>query len=116
MLPPGEPVPKDLSCDIARAENRRVHWSVTVLTTAGRPQVETFEAATNGKSSPISNNTTVSFRPTDDTLEATFAGPAGQSDSQTRTLSADQEQMTCRGILTEGDGLTVHYVDVYDRR
>jgi hypothetical protein len=115
MLPPGGPVPKDLVCDIARADNSHVKWSVTVLTTEGRPHVETFDTVANGEFYPISRGTTASFRLAGDTLQATFKGPSGQSDAQTCTLSADRKQMTCRGVLTEGDGRTVNYVDVYDR-
>lgn len=115
-LPPGEPVPHDLTCEIARVDSSHVQWSVTILTPAGRPHVETFAVTANGEFSPINSGTTASLRLTDDTLQATFKGPAGQSDAQTCTLSADQTQMTCRGVLTEGDGQTVHYVDVYDRR
>jgi hypothetical protein len=114
-LPPGEPVPKDLICDIARADTSHVQWSLTVLTTEGRPHVETFDTVANGEFYPISSGTTASFRLTGDALQATFKGPTGQSDAQTCTLSADHQQMTCRGVLTEGDGRTVSYVDVYDR-
>jgi hypothetical protein len=115
-LPSGEPAPKDLICDIARAESGHVQWSVTILTPEGQPYVETFAAPANGEFSPINSETTASVRLTDDTLQATFKGPAGQSDAQTCTLSADHTQMTCRGVLTERDGQTVNYVDVYDRR
>jgi hypothetical protein len=115
-LPSGEPVPKDLICDIARAESGHVQWSVTILTPEGQPYVETFAAPANGEFSPINSGTTASFRLTGDTLQATFKGPTGQSDTQTCTLSADHTQMTCRGVLTEGDGQTVNYVDVYDRK
>ena len=115
VLPPGESVPKDLICDIARADNSHVKWSVTVLTAEGRPQVETFDTVANGEFYPISSGTTASFRLTGDALQATFKGPTGQSDAQTCTLSADHQQMTCRGVLTEEDGRTVSYVDVYDR-
>ena len=115
-LPPGVPVPKDLICDIARAESSHVQWSVTILTPEDRPHVETFTAAANGEFSPLNSETTASVRLTDDTLQATFRGPASQSDAQTCTLSADQTQMTCRGVLTERDGQTVNYVDVYDRK
>src|SRR4029450_8251698 len=38
-LPPGAPVPKDLICDIARADNSHVKWPITILTTEGQPQV-----------------------------------------------------------------------------
>jgi hypothetical protein len=114
--PPGAPVPKDLRCDLARAESGHVQWAVTILTPEGQPYVETFDVAADGEFSPISGETTASVRLTDDTLQATFKGPAGQSDTQTCTLSADQKQMTCRGVLTGGDGQRVNYVDVYDRR
>jgi len=114
-LPPGEPVPKDLICDIARAESNRVNWSITILTPEDQPYVETFDVTANGEFSSISSETTASVRLTDDTLQATFKGPAGESDTQTCTFSADQTQMTCRGVLTERDGQTVNYVDVYDR-
>jgi hypothetical protein len=115
MLPPGEPMPKDLICDIARADTSHVKWSLTVLTAEGEPQVETFDTVANGEFYPISSNTTASFRLTGDTLQATFKGPAGQSDAQTCTISADHKRMICKGLLTEGDGRTVNYVDVYDR-
>jgi len=113
--PPGEPVPKDLICEISRAEDSHVKWSVTVLTAEGRPHVETFDTVANGEFYPVSSETTASFRLTGDTLQATFKDPAGQSDAHTCTLSADHKQMICRGVLTEGDGRTVNYVDVYDR-
>ena len=115
MLPPAEPAPKDLICDIARADTSHVQWSLTVLTAEGRPHVETFDTVANGEFYPVGSGTTASFRLTGDALQATFTGPTGQSDAQTCTLSADHQQMTCRGVLTEGDGRTVNYVDVYDR-
>ncbi len=77
--------------------------------------VETFEAAADGESHPISSDTAASCRLAGDGLQMTFKGPAGQSDTQRCILSADQKQMTCSGVLTGGDGETVHYVDVYDR-
>jgi hypothetical protein len=115
LLPPGESVPKDLICDIARADASHVKWSITVLTSEGRPHVETFDTAANGEPYPIGSGTTASFRLAGDALQATFKGPTGQSDAQTCTLSGDHKQMICRGVLTEGDGRTVSYVDVYDR-
>ena len=114
-LAPGEPVPKDLICEISRADNSHVKWSVTVLTAEGQPHVETFDTVANGELYPVGSGTTASFRLTGDALQATFKGPAGQSDAQTCTVSADRKQMICRGVLTEGDGRTVNYVDVYDR-
>jgi hypothetical protein len=115
MLPPGEPVPKDLICDIARADNTHVKWSLTVLTAEGEQHVDTFDTVANGEFYPISSDTTASFRLTGDALQATFKGPPGQSDDQTCTISADHKQMICKGVLTEGDGRPVNYVDVYDR-
>jgi hypothetical protein len=114
--PPGAPVPEDLLCDLARTESNHVRWSITIFTPEDQPYVETFDVTANGEFSPISSETTASVRLTDDTLQATFKGPTGQSDTQTCTLAADHTQMTCRGVLSAGDGQTVNYVDVYDRR
>jgi hypothetical protein len=115
-LPPGEPAPNDLTSEISRADGHQVTWSVTIVTPDGRPHVVTFDAAPDGESHRISSDTTASVRLTGDTLQATFKGPAGQSDAQTCTVSADQQQLTCRGVLTDGNGQTVNYVDVYHRR
>lgn len=114
-LPPGEPVPNDLTSEISRADSSHVKWSVTILTPDGRPHVVTFDAAANGEFYPLSSDTTASARLTGDTFQATFKGPSGRSDAQTCTVSADRKQMTCRGVLTNGTGQTVSYVDVYDR-
>jgi hypothetical protein len=114
-LPPGEPAPNDLTSEISRADGNYVTWSVTIVTPDGQTQVVPFDAAIDGESSRISGDTTASARLTGDALQATFKGPTGQSDTQTCTVSADQQQMTCRGVLTGGDGHTVNYVDVYDR-
>ena len=115
-LPPGEPAPNDLICDIARAESSHVQWSVTVLTPEDQPYVETFATPANGEFSPISSETTASFRLTNNTLQATFKDPADQSNAQTCTISANHKQMTCRNVLTEREGQSVNYVDVYHRR
>jgi len=114
-LPPGEPAPNDLTSEISRADGNYVTWSVTIVTPDGQSHVVPFDAATNGESYPISSDTTASARLTGDTLQATFKGPTGRSDAQTCTVSADQQQMTCRGVVTDGAGRTVNYVDVYDR-
>jgi hypothetical protein len=114
--PPGAPGPEGFLCDIARTESSHLQWSITILTTEDQPYVETFDVTTDGEFSPISSETTASVRLTDDILQATFKGPAGASDVQTCTLSADQKQMTCRGVLRTGAGQAVKYVDVYDRR
>ena len=77
--------------------------------------VETFNAVGDGEFHSISGDTTASFRLTGNILQSTFRGPTGQSDVQTCTVSTDQKQMTCRGVLTDGNGRTVNYVDVFDR-
>jgi len=114
-LPPGEAAPNDFVHEISRADDSRVQWAITVVAADGRSYVETFDATASGAAHPLGNGTTVSFSLSGDTLRATFRGPAGQSDVQTCTLSPDQKQMTCRGILTGAKGPTVNYVDVYDR-
>ena len=114
-LPPGEPGPTDLTNEISRADGTFVTWSVTIVTPDGQPHAVTFDAAANGESYRISSDTTASARLTRDTLQATFKGATGQSDAQTCTVSRDQRQMTCRGVLTDQNGHTVNYVDVYDR-
>jgi len=114
-LPPGEPAPNDLTSEISRADGNSVTWSVTIVTPDGQSHVVTFDAADNGEFVPISSDTSAAARLIGDTLQATFKGPIGQSDAQMCTVSADQQQMTCRGVLTDGNGQTVSYVDVYDR-
>jgi hypothetical protein len=114
-LPPGEPAPNDFIHEISRADLEQVKWATTVVAADGRSYVETFNATASGAAHPIGNDTTVSFRLSGETLQATFQGPAGQSDTQTCTLSASQKQMSCKGVLTNANGQTDKYVDVYDR-
>ena len=113
-LPPGESAPNDLISEISRADGTYVTWSVTIVTPDGQPHVVAFDARANGEFIRISSDTTASARLAGDTLQATFKGPTGQSDAQTCNVSANRRQMTCRGVLTDGDR-TVNYVDVYDR-
>jgi hypothetical protein len=114
-LPPGEPAPKDVVSDISRAEGQAVLWSVTITTPDDKEHVVKFEANPGGDSQRISSDTTATARVNTDTLQATFNGPEGRSDSQTCTVSANGEQMTCKGVLSDGRGHSVSYVDVYDR-
>jgi hypothetical protein len=114
-LPLGESSPNDLATEISRGDGNSVTWSVTIVTPDNQSHVVTFEAGANGESQRISSDTTASARLTSDTLQASFKGPTGRSDAQTCTVSANRQQMTCRGVLTDGKGHTVNYVDVYDR-
>jgi len=113
-LPPGEPSPNDLVSEISRADGS-VTWSVTIVTPDDQPHVVTFDAAANGESHRLSSDTTASVRLTANALQVTFKGPAGRSDAQKCTVSADHQKMTCKGVLTDGAGHSASYVDVYDR-
>ena len=115
VLPPGEPVPKDVIAEISRADSTHVKWSLTVVAAQGQTSVETFDAVANGEFYPINSDTTAAFSLNGSLLKATFKGPSGQTDTLTCTLSADQREMTCRGALSDGDGRTTNYIDVYDR-
>lgn len=114
-LPPGEPAPKDVVSEISRADPASVSWSVTIVTPDDQRHLVTFEAEPGGDAKRISSDTTASARAGGETLEATFNGPAGQSDTQTCTVSASRTQMTCKGVLSDGQGHSVSYLDVYDR-
>jgi hypothetical protein len=114
-LPPGEPAPKDVTAEIFRVDSTHVQWSLTVLAAQGQTSVETFDAVPNGEFYPINSDTTAAFSLIGNTLQATFKGPTGQTDTMTCTLAANQKKMTCKGVLSGGDGRTTTYVDVYDR-
>ena len=114
-LPPGEPAPKDVVSEISRADSGAISWSVTIVTPDDQRHVVTFSAEAGGGARTISSDTSASARMSDETLQATFNGPAGRSDTQTCTVSADRKQMTCRGVLSDDQGHSVSYVDVYDR-
>jgi hypothetical protein len=114
-LPPGEPTPKDVVSEISKADAGAVSWSVTIVTPDDQQHVVTFEAEPSGAVKQISSDTTASALLADEALQATFNGPAGQSDTQTCTVSADGKQMTCKGVVTDGKGHSANYVDVYDR-
>jgi hypothetical protein len=114
-MPPGEPVPNDLTVEISRVDNTHVKWSLTVLAAQGRKNVEAFDTPANGEFYPVSSDTTAAFRIGESSLAATFKGPAGETDTLTCTVSADRLKMTCKGALVDGHGRAVNYVDVYDR-
>ena len=114
-LPPGEPSPNDVVSEILRGDGNSVTWSVTIVTPDGQPHVVTLPAGADGESHRISSDTTASVRLIGSRLQTTFKGPAGRSDVQTCTVSADQQKMTCKGVLTDGAGHSASYVDIYDR-
>ena len=114
-LPPGEPMPSDLTMEISRADNMHLKWLLTAVPPQGEANLESFDAPANGEAYPISSDTTASFRLSGGGLEATFQGPAGQSDTQTCSVSPDKKTLTCQGVLNDGHGHAATYVDVYDR-
>ena len=114
-LPPDEPPPSDMMAEFSRVDAAHVRWKITVTDAQGQQSVERFDTPANGEPYPVNSDTTASFRVGQNTLHATFAGPAGQSDALACTVSADQRKMTCSGTVTGSDGKTASYVDVYDR-
>ena len=113
-LPPGEPAPKDVVNEISRADGTSIAWSVTIVTPDDVRHVVEFQADPAGDAQH-GIETRASARMADATLQATFNGPDGHSDTQTCTVSADRTQLTCKGTVTDGQGRSASYVDVYDR-
>ena len=113
-LPPGEPAPKDVVSEISQANETSVAWALTIVTPDDQRHVVKFESNPAG-AAQHGRDTTASARLTDETLQATFNGPGGRSDTQTCTVSANRKQLTCKGVLSDGQGHSVSYVDVYDR-
>jgi len=112
-LPPGAMAPKDVVSEISQADGGAVSWSVTIVTPDDQRHARTFKAGADPKR--IAGDTTVSARLSGDTLQTTFKGDAGQSDTLICTVSANGKKMTCQGVLSDGEGHSVSYVDVYDR-
>ena len=111
-LPPGATAPKDVVSDISQADGA-VSWSVTIVTPDDQTQVMRFKAGAEPER--VGRDTTAMARLSGDTLQAMFSGDAGQSDTLTCTVSANHEKMTCKGVLSDGKGHSVSYVDVYDK-
>jgi hypothetical protein len=114
-VPPGEPPPNDVTVEISRVDSTHVRWSLTVLAPQGQKSVETFDAVANGEFYPVSGDTTAAFRLGEGTLQATFKGPSGETDSLTCAVAADRKKMTCKGVLIDDQGKTANYIDVFDR-
>ncbi len=115
-LPPGEPVPAELMAEFSRVDTAHVRWKIVITDAQGQQRVERFDTPANGEPYPVNSTTTAAFRLGPNSLEGTFTGPGGETDTLNCTVSADQRRMTCNGALTGSDGKTVRYVDVYDRR
>jgi hypothetical protein len=115
-VPPGEPVPNDLTVEISRVDSTHVKWSLTVLAEQDRKNVENFDTPANGEFYPVSSDTTAAFRLGEGSLQATFKGAAGETDTLTCTVTADRKKMTCEGVLVDANGRVSNYVDVYDRK
>jgi hypothetical protein len=103
-LPPGEVMPGDMVADFSRVDSAHVRWSVTVTDAQGRPKVQSFDTPANGEFYPVSGDTTAAFNLTESALQATFKGPAGETDAMTCVVSTDHRKMTCNGVLTGGNG------------
>jgi len=114
-MPSGEPVPNDLTVEISRVDSTHVKWSLNVLAAQGRKNVEAFDTPANGEFYPVSSNTTAAFRLSEGSLQATFKGSSGETDTLTCTVAADRKKMICKGMLIDGEGRATDYVDVYDR-
>src|SRR5260370_20697992 len=98
--PAGEPVLNDVTAEISRVDSTHVQWSLTVLASQGQTSVETFDAVANGEFYSINSDTTAAFSLIGNTLQATFKGPTGQTDTMTCTLVAAQKKMTYKGALS----------------
>ena len=113
--PPGEVLPADMMAEFSRVDAKHVKWSITITDAQRRPSIEAFDTPANGEFYPISSDTTAAFVLKGNTLQATFKGPAGETDSLVCTLSAGARKMTCNGTLTRPNEPPQMYLDVYDR-
>jgi hypothetical protein len=101
--------------EITRVDSTHVKWSLSIVAAQGRKNVERFDTVANGEFYPVSSDTTAAFCLGESSLQATFKGPSGETDSLTCTVATDRKKMTCRGTLIDSDGRATNYVDVYDR-
>jgi hypothetical protein len=108
-------VPNDVIVEISRVDSTHVKWSLTVVAAGGRKNVEAFDSPANGEFYPVSSDTTAAFRLGESSLQATFKGMNGETDSLTCSVAIDRNKMTCKGTLIDRSGQTIGYVDVYDR-
>jgi hypothetical protein len=111
--PPGEPVPSEVTAEITRMDGKHVTWSLTVLTEQGERSAQTFDAVTDGGFYPINAD---AFTLLGNALQATFKSPRGETDTLTCRLSTDKRSMTCHGVISDGEGHAVNYVDFFNRK
>jgi hypothetical protein len=111
--PPGEPGPDDVTLEISRSDSTHLKWSITVVGAQGEESAEKYDAIANGEFQPVSRDTIAAFRLGESSLQATFKGPNGETDTRTCTVAADR--MTCKGAVVDSEGEETDYVDVYDR-
>jgi len=115
-MPAGKTLPEDVTLDVSRADATDVAWSLTVRRSAGSGQhVEAFNAPPDGQFRSMSSDTTAALRLSSGALEITFRDPVGNSDVMSCTVAADDQRMTCKGMMSGGHIPAMNYVDVFDR-
>jgi hypothetical protein len=115
---PGEPVPKDVTLQIASANAAKVESTITLTDDQGQKHVSQFNGVGDGKPRALAGGgqgVTVAFTLTGTSLQTTVRSPDGGSDIQTCTVSPDQRQLSCKGTESDGKGHSQDYTDVYDR-
>lgn len=114
---PGEPQPKSIELDITNADTAKVSWKINVTDPQGGTHPDSFEGLADNLPHPLdqAGGDTVTVSLAGGALKVVYAGPAGQNESRTCTLSADQRTMTCNGTLSDGHGHNASYMDVYQR-
>jgi len=115
---PGEALPKDILTEIASAQQSRVQWTVTITDIRDAKHTQSFDGPADGQPHPVVGSVqgeTAAFTVGDNSMQAVFRNPAGESDTVMCTLSNDRRKMTCRGTVVESKGRSSNYIDVYDR-
>ena len=117
-LAPDEPAPKDVVADVSRADSGDIKWTATMTDHKDQSRTESFSAAPDGTFHEVEGagkDTMAAFTLNNGQLQSTFKNLTGGTDTQTCSVSADHNVMTCKGIWSDGKGDTAPYTDVYDR-